>query len=411
MNQPEKNNPLAIEVGDILDVTIEKIVYGGDGLARYDANVILVPFTAPGERVRVRITSISRRILRAVLVELLTESECRVTPCCPHFGRCGGCQLQHLADRAQIEVKADFIRESLQRIGGIEWAGEIAIISGPSIGYRARTELKIFRDQEDRPRLGYFEPGTHLLCEIETCPILDPAIEREIGRLRQSPKRIPYSATRVYIAAGENGSVAVPGTGEDGERAAIDTRGTVHHRVNGFNYAFGIRSFFQGNRFLIDKLVMEVTKDVYGDRAVDLYAGVGLFSLQLATRFSKVCAVEGSPIAAGHGVQNSRRNNINNVEYHSLSVEAWLKMRSSDWKWADLLILDPPRAGAGPRVCEKITTLAPRMIKYVSCDPTTLSRDLKTLIANGYHIDCVTLVDMFPQTYHVETVVTLSPDH
>jgi len=149
-------NPDNIRPGDVFEVTIEKIVYGGDGLARLGPAVILVPFTAPGERVRVRIVSTAKRLLRGTVEELVTRSEKRVSPACPHFGICGGCQLQHLDDQTQIETRVGFIRESLHRIGGIDWKGEIRVIAGPSTGYRARAELKIDRDDDRQPHLGYF---------------------------------------------------------------------------------------------------------------------------------------------------------------------------------------------------------------------------------------------------------------
>lgn len=411
MTEQERDGLQTIQIDDILEVTIEKIVYGGDGLARIGPAVILVPFTAPEERVRVRIVSVNRRVLRGVVEELISRSPARVTPRCSHFGVCGGCHLQHLDDQTQIEIKTDFIRESLRRIGGIEWQREIRIISGPATGYRARTELKIVRDDSGHPHLGYFRAGSHTLCELESCPILDPAVEREIGNLREHPERIPRSATRIYITTGDNGTVAVPATGEDRLRSAIDAQGTIQQHVLGIDYHFGARSFFQGNRLLLERLVANVIREVGGDRAIDLYAGVGLFSLQLAARFGKVCAVEGSPIAAAHGVQNGIINKITNIEYHSLTVEAWLKHRTSGWEQPDLILLDPPRAGAGDPVCQKIAALAPLTIRYVSCDPTTLARDLKTLCGAGYQISDVTLVDMFPQTFHVETVVTLNRSH
>ncbi|MFZ4984431.1 MAG: class I SAM-dependent RNA methyltransferase [Blastocatellia bacterium] len=404
-------NPDNIRSGDVFEVTIEKIVYGGDGLARLGPAVILVPFTAPGERVRVRIVSTAKRLLRGTVEELVTRSEKRVSPACPHFGICGGCQLQHLDNQTQIETRVGFIRESLYRISGIDWKGEIRVIAGPSTGYRARAELKIDRDDDRQPHLGYFESGTHQLCEIETCPILHPALERELHRQREHPEAIPPAATRLYLSTGDNGTFAVPATGEDGQRAATDALRTVHQRVLGIDYTFGARSFFQGNLLLIEKLVTEAISDVSGDRAIDLYAGVGLFSLQLAGRFKKVCAVEGNPVAARHAAQNCKINNISNVEFHSRSVESWLKHQSIEWKRPDLVLLDPPRAGAGTQVCAKIAALSPETIRYVSCDPTTLARDLGHLIDAGYSISQFAMVDMFPQTYHVESIVTLRPAH
>ncbi|NDD63935.1 MAG: class I SAM-dependent RNA methyltransferase [Acidobacteria bacterium] len=240
--------------------------------------------------------------------------------------------------------------------------------------------------------------------------ILHPAAERELRHLREAPERTARSASRIFIVVGDDQSLAIQATGEDGKRAATDALGTVRQRVRGIDYHFGARSFFQSNRLLIDSFVAKVVGDAAGQSAVDLYAGVGLFSLQLAGHFARVCAVEGDPVAVRHGIQNREINGIANVEYHSLSVEAWLKHHGHEWRQSDLLLLDPPRAGAGVRVCQSIVALAPRQVRYVSCNPTTLARDLRTLVDGGYSISAITLIDMFPQTFHVEAVVTLLPD-
>jgi 23S rRNA (uracil1939-C5)-methyltransferase len=231
--------------------------------------------------------------------------------------------------------------------------------------------------------------------------------ERELQNLRNTADEIDPSATRVYLTVGDDGALATPATGENSRSAEIDSRGTVQQKIGDLTYRFGVRSFFQGNRLLVEELVAEAIGTYQGRRAVDLYAGVGLFSLHLAGRFDKVCAVEGNRIAAAHGSNNARLNGIYNLQYDPLSVESWLRYRTSGWESPDLLLLDPPRAGAGAQVMERIAELAPTKIAYVSCDPATLARDLRVLVAAGYQIRSVTAVDMFPQTYHIETVVHL----
>ncbi len=408
-NDNHPKDPAAILVGQYHEVTIEKIVYGGDGLARLGNFTIFVPFTAPGDRVRVRITSIERTTLRAILDKIIIPSPNRQTPPCRHFGICGGCQLQHLAYSTQLEAKAAFVRESLRRLGGIDWQGEIPVLSGPPLGYRTRAELKIGRHRDNLPILGYYEAGTHQLHRIESCPILHPNAENELQRVISSPSTLPAAATRLLLTVGDDLTLATPATGENSQMESVDALGTVHQHILGIDYQFGVRSFFQGNRLLVESLVNEAIGGASGRQAVDLYAGVGLFSLQLASRFSEVCAVEGNRLAATHGKNNALRNRLHNVHYHSLSVEAWLKHQTRGWESPDLLLLDPPRAGAGPQVCARITALSPRQITYVSCDPATLARDLRTLGTAGYHPHSITAVDMFPQTFHVETVVHLFP--
>ena len=396
-----------VHIGEIHEVTIEKIVYGGDGLARIGVFTVFVPFAAPGDRARIRIVSVERKFARAVIEELLEASPARRTPPCRYFGLCGGCQLQHLSYPAQLDAKVSFIRESLRRLGGLDWDRPIEIVSGPEFGYRSRAELKIARDNWDDPHIGYFQAGSQQLCEIQECPILQPAANRELQRLQQQPELIPNDATRIYLTVGDDAVLATPATGENARAEEIDALGKATQHIAGMAYQFGVRSFFQGNRPLVEDLVRVAVGEASGRVAVDLYAGVGLFSLQLARRFEQVRAVEGNRLAAAHGSENARLNGLHNIGYDPISVEAWLKYRAAEWMRPDLLLLDPPRAGVGPQVIDRIAALEPATITYVSCDPATLARDLKLLAAKGYRPASVTAVDMFPQTFHVETVVQL----
>jgi 23S rRNA (uracil1939-C5)-methyltransferase len=405
-----------LQVGDYHEGVIEKLVYGGEGLLRLEGGTVLVPLTAVGDRVRVRIVSVERRLARAELEAILSPSPDRRTPPCSLFGRCGGCQLQHLTDEAQREAKVGFVRESLRRLGGIDWTGPLPILFGEPWGYRSRAELRIVRESDGLPRLGFLEAGSHRLCELAgDCLVLPPVANRGVEEVRQTPNSLPESATRLYVVVGEGREGAqvwiVPGTGEGARIAEIDARGTVIQQVCGYTYQFGMRSFFQGNRFLVESLVQEALREAGGETAIDLYAGVGLFTLPLASRFRRVCAVEGNRISVGHGEINLQRNHLGNVTYEAYSVEHWLRYRAKGWERPDFLLLDPPRAGAGRVVIEKIIALSPTRLVYVSCDPTTLARDLKQLAAARYYPTSVTAVDLFPQTYHVETVVHLTRHH
>jgi 23S rRNA (uracil1939-C5)-methyltransferase len=397
-----------IAPGEVHEVTIEKLVYGGDGLARIGTQAVFVPFAAAGDQLRVRVTDVERNYARAVIVEIICPSPDRRTPPCGYFGICGGCQLQHLNYQAQLEAKVSFVRESLQRIGNIEWAGEIDVRAASEFCYRSRAEIKVSRGEEGEPLIGYFRSGTQDVCEVADCLILSPAANRELQRLHSEPSLIPNDATRVYLTVGDDEMIVTPATGENGRSDEIDALGTAYQRIAGTDYGFGVRSFFQSNRLLVEELIRAAIGDARGAFAVDLYAGVGLFSLQLARSFEQVCAVEGNRAAANHGMENVRANGLNNVRYEPISVEAWLKYKSSEVPRPDLVLLDPPRAGAGPQVIERVVALASPAVTYVSCDPATLSRDLRMMLDFDYRIDSITVVDMFPQTFHVETVVHLS---
>lgn len=396
-----------VEVGASYDVAIEKLVYGGDGLARIGRQAVFVPLTAPGDRARIRLTEVSRNFARGELLELLDPSPARRTPPCPYFGQCGGCQMQHLTYPAQLEVKAEFVRESLRRMGGIEWGAEIPVLAADELGYRARAELKV-EQTANAPRIGYYRAGSRDIVDVAQCPILLPAANRELARLHAEPSLVPNDATRVYLTVGDDEVIVTPATGEGARAVEIDALGTAHQRIGGIDYGFGVRSFFQGNRLLVEKLVEAAVGAEAGAVAIDLYAGVGLFSLQLARKFGEVYAVEGNRAAATHAVANARANHITNVRSEPISVEAWLKYKSHDLPRPDFILLDPPRAGAGAAVIERLAAIRAPRVTYVSCDPTTLARDLKLLVGYGYTLNSVTAVDLFPQTFHIETIAKLS---
>ncbi|MDX2031214.1 MAG: class I SAM-dependent RNA methyltransferase [Blastocatellia bacterium] len=397
----------ALSIGDACDVEIEKLVYGGDGLARVSGQTVFVPGAAAGDRLRIRIVERGKNFARGVIDAILAPSSARREPPCDHFGECGGCQLQHLAYPAQLDAKVSFVRESLRRLGNIDWPGEIAMRSADEFGYRSRAEIKIARDDAGRARIGFFRAASQEICEVDGCRILLPAANRELQRLRAEPSLIPNDATRVYLTVGDDEVIVTPATGENGRAAEIDALGTAHQRIGEVSYGFGVKSFFQGNRLLADDLVRAAIGEAAGALAIDLYAGVGLFSLRLAGCFEQVCAVEGNKSAAAHGVENARANGISNVRYEPISVEAWLKYKSHELPRPDFILLDPPRAGVGLPAIERIAALEAPRVHYVSCDPATLSRDLRMLLDFGYEIDSITALDMFPQTFHVETVVQL----
>lgn len=403
-------SPTQVSLGQSHEVTIEKLVYGGDGLAHIGTQAIFVPFAAPGDQVRVRITEVERNYARAVVEEIIEPSPARRTPPCAHFGVCGGCQLQHLDYAAQLETKVAFIRESLRRVGRIDWSDDIPMQAAAEFGYRSRAEIKVSLDAEGRAQIGYFRAGTREVHEVSDCPILLPAARRELQRLHSEPHLIPRDATRVFLTAGDESVIVTPGSGENSRAAELDALGTAHQRIAGIDYSFGVRSFFQANRLLVEELVNVAIGDARGKLAVDLYAGAGLFALQLAGRFEQVYAVEGNRLAAGHGQANARANNTGNVRYEAISVEAWLKYKAAAAGRPDLLLLDPPRAGAGAQVIERIASLAPPQITYVSCDPATLARDLRLLLNHHYRLTSLTALDLFPQTFHVETVARLISD-
>jgi len=396
-------NDSSLSVGDILEVTTERLAYGGDAVARHDGLAIFVPFAAPGERLRVRITERKKNFARAVIDRILEPSPSRREPHCQYFGDCGGCQLQHIAYESQLESKVGFVRDALERIGRIDWPHEIKIRRAAEFGYRGRAQVKIDRRAG---RVWFNRASSNAVCDVTACPILVPELDEALRSLwsalghapdenQRLPNRLP-----IEMAAGETGISFEPSLG------GLPT-GALQRTVYGVVYNFGPSTFFQANPGLLEELVDEAVGGESGDVGIDLYAGVGLFTIQLARSFNRVIGVEADTATAEFARENISTNRATNVEFDNSAAEPWLKrLVEANGPAPDLMLLDPPRGGAAEAI-RHIVGLKPFRITYVSCNPTILARDLRTLLDSGYKISRITAIDLFPQTYHVETVAAL----
>lgn len=411
-------NPL--KVGDVVEVITERLAYGGDVVARHGGLAVFIPLAAPGERLRVRIVERKKNYARAVIEEILIASSSRREPPCRYFGDCGGCQLQHITYEAQVEAKAGFVRDALARVGRIDLPHEIEVRQASEFGYRSRAQVKLGRvtasTEQGRP-VGFNRAGSHSICDVRSCPILTPELNAALLSVRTSlsntggQKKSEASfdeISEVEMAAGEAGVSIEPAfAGFESEAAQRNVRGAIHH--------FSPATFFQVNSLLLDELIEEAigesaANENTGGLAIDLYAGVGLFTIQMARQFDRVIGVESDVGAARFARKNIRANGVSNVKFYNSRVEDWLDTFVEQHKGArppDFMLLDPPRSGAAATI-DKITALRPARISYVSCDPTTLARDLRRLIDSGFELQRVTAIDLFPQTYHIETVARLS---
>ena len=393
----------SLKIGDVVEVTTERLAYGGDAVARHEGLAIFVPLAAPGERLRVRIIERKKHFARAVIDRIVEPSSLRREAPCNYFGECGGCQLQHLSYEAQLKSKIGFVRDALERIARIDWPREIEIRHASELGYRTRAQVKI---DSKTQRIGFKRAASNAVCDVESCPILVPELDQALRTLRDvvssrfNSNDQPLRYSNVEIAAGESGVEFDPAI----ESPPSDPlRRVVGNEV----YNFTPSAFFQSNAGLLDVLVNEAIGDESGKLALDLYAGVGLFTLPLARRFNRVIGVEADTRTAQCAHENIKQAGLHNVDFHNSNAERWLKSFSQSLSVTpDLVVLDPPRAGAADAVSH-IAALKPARISYVSCDPTTLARDLRTLADNGYKLSELTAIDMFPQTYHVETVAKL----
>jgi len=381
------------------EVSIEKWVYGGDGLARTEAGVVMVPFVLPGETARIgRIHK-----AHAPLEAILTPSAERVAPPCPLFMRCGGCHYQHASYEFQLARKVEILREQLQRVGKIAFEGEIRVVSGPEYGYRNRAQFHIENGQ-----IGFLQAGSHTLAPIEgECATASPRLNEALASLRDKmgDSRFPRFVKAVEVFTNET---EIQVNVIDAERAVARRFYDWMESAVALDYETGVgtfrvspKSFFQVNRFLIDQLVEASIAGQAGETALDLYAGAGLFALPLAKQFTKVTAVEGGSAAAHDLAFNAQRAEVE-IDSQYDRVEDFLERMTET---PDFVLADPPRAGLGPGVVYNLKRLAPPKLTIVSCDPATLARDLAAM--PEYKIEALTLVDLFPQTYHMETVVQL----
>jgi len=416
-----------------VEVTIERILPGGLGLAHADGRTVMVALAAPSDRVRVSIDRVKGNVAFASIEEILEPSPVRVAPPCQYFGRCGGCDFQQLTYQAQLDAKVEIIKDCLRRIGRVENVPGFQITPAPNPWhYRTRAQWQY---DSIRRRLGYFQSGSRHVCDVEECAVLAPELQQTLSGLRErtSDGSLPEDARDFRAVAGDEAvSIAPPVRGSSptvtkgpARRGTSPTRGPqtgspagvgavregsdltvrdVTRTIRGERYSLNAESFFQANDDLLPQLIDAALNEASGETAVELYCGVGLFTVPLTRRFARVIAIEGDAAATRFARANLASANLKNAQVITQDVGAWLEGKSSP----AFLLLDPPRTGAESRVIRGILNLKPKRISYVSCDPATLARDLRKLIAGGYALDSIAAFDMFPQTHHVETVTRLT---
>jgi 23S rRNA (uracil1939-C5)-methyltransferase len=423
-----------------MNLRIEKPIYGGAGLARHDGKAIFVPFTLPGELVEARITQDHGSYASAELESILEAAPHRAQPPCPYFGECGGCHYQHAEYRQQIEIKSQILRETLER-AGIKEMPEIIPMYGEPLGYRNRVRLHIDRTTS---ALCYKQRASHRNLTVDVCPIAAPVLEDALKAIQSAAQEWQlgrhFQEIELFTSSEQDSVLLTLWAQSDSKFATAKLRSlwpdlqtnvralkgaalfsaeqgkhksqllaqtgepSLIYSAAGREYSVSIGSFFQINRFLIDPLVELVTNSISGTLAWDLYAGVGLFAGALASHFDQVVAVE----SAGSSVRDLRHNLQGKPHRIVASSTLDFLHRAGKEQTPDLVIVDPPRAGLGKEVTALLASIRPAHITYVSCDPATLSRDLKSLLDSGYHLSSMRMVDLFPQTFHLESVATLS---
>ena len=379
-----------------LEVEIERILPGGYGLAHAAGHTVFVALAAPGDRLRVRVERQQGNVLFASIEEILVASPDRIEPPCPYFGRCGGCDFQQLTYQKQLAAKAEIIRDCLHRIARLENVPEIVVRPSPrDWRYRLRATWQIDREQQ---RIGYYERGSRRVCDVADCAVLLPEVQATLERVRATEwPKFPVDLKHLEVVAGENGVSLSPAFAEF-------ATAELELTIAGESYSYNAAAFFQINPALLPPLIEFALSDAAGNAALDLYCGVGLFTLPLARRFARVTGVEANPVAAKFARRNLQRAGLENARVITAGVAEWISAKPLQ---TDFVLLDPPRAGAESVVIKTIVESRAERVSYVSCDPATLARDLKKLIGGGYAIESLAAFDLFPQTHHVETVVRL----
>jgi len=442
-----------------LTLTVSGLAFRGHGIARTsDGQVVFLPYAVPGDVVRARIVESRGDYLRGAIEQIEKPSADRVSPPCRHFGRCGGCQWLHLRSEAQLYWKAEILRDQLARLGGFR-----DIPLGPLIrptdglGYRTRAQLQV-REVEGWYQFGFFAPASHRVVPVGTCPLLHPMLNEileELARQRTPPlaklvpgmhevwllasprsnqslltlvgrpveraslrhlffvlrERVPHLAGLVLMGA-EGTARSQAGRGEPARRFLYRFGdGHLTMQAGGYRFRVDASSFFQPSEAAAETLihlVLEMAALGGNERVVDLYCGVGTFTVPLAQRAATVIGVEGNPRAARDAEFNLRSAGVGEkARVLRMPVSRALETRKLADE-ADIVVVDPPRLGLERAVLEGMVALQPRRIIYVSCDPSTLARDLKRLVQRGYELRHVYPLDLFPQTYHIESITLLA---
>ena len=427
---------------DPFEVKVERMIPGGKGIAFLDKRAIFLPLVVPGDRVRVKEAVDRGNYLEVLKSELVEASPDRRQPPCRYFGRCGGCDFQQMTDRRQLDSKEEILSDALWHVGKIRGAdSRIGRIPSPPSGYRNRLQLKILF-QNGRVSWGFFERASHRVIEIDRCCIAMDSLWSILPELKAFLERSPLtlaSLTEVDIFQGDGREILIdlkvkpdatglPLLQRDllaspfhwGRRTVslylsrsrkrtlrLLGPGYVHKTVGAWKYRISRGSFFQVNDFMLESLRERVTRGVGGARALDLYCGVGFFTLPLATKFDHVLAVDQNPSAILDCRKNVRGNGFRNCRVFHRELDVFLRVQRRELEGIDLVLLDPPRSGVPRQTVRKVAELKAPHVVYVSCDPSTLARDLAIFLGLGYGVESLEVVDLFPQSHHLETVARL----
>ena len=406
-----------------LTLTIEKLVYGGAGLARIEGQTCFVDGVIPGETIRAHVDEVKNHYLRASLCGILEASDARIDPPCPLASLCGGCQWQHIDYAQQLDFKAAILKDCLVRIGKINDCEAAYPLASPlQTRYRSRASIKIAGKQKHR--MGFYQKKTHTIVQTNDCLLLEPTLIQALkicrNLLQDIQKKSSGFAELQLLAVDNSPSVlalwqdqknkekkkivlnVTSGELEKQQSSAIES-------IAGLNFIRDTENFYQVNRLQNQAMIAQVLtfmKPVIEGEILDLFCGCGNFSLFLAEKGAKITGIDSNKVAINEARNNARMNEIGSCCFQTDNIHS-LKKSSLAEKY-DGILINPPRSGCQVHTLHLLAEMNPSVIVYVSCDPSTLARDLRVLLDKGYSIDAIQPFDMFPHTYHIETIVKLS---
>ncbi len=439
-------NTLPFEIGDVRSGTIDALSYGGEGIARPNGIAVFIPRTAPKDEVKFEITDVRKKYARGKLIELQTASPLRTEPKCPHFEKCGGCHYQHLPVETASKEKQTQLSETLRRLGPGETPVQPIKTSPDSWNYRNR--LTYHRDENGNQ--GYISWTDYRVLDVEHCPLAKPELNDIWKKVRENLKEVssstlPYVVLRstntgekaviLSIALEEGEEVRLEEIREHtqplssianifvsfvkpGSKSALGKelhclhgQSTFREKVGNVEFLLRPDLFFQVHPSITEELVGDVLSEARqskGQTALDLYCGAGLFSLSLAKAGITTLGVEVQHEAVQSAQMSAKENGLGEkAEFRAGKADRIVEKLVRANQTFDIIVVDPPRKGLQPKVIEAIPKLGAHTILYVSCSPPTLARDLKILNGVGYHVEKVQPYDLFPQTYHLETLAVL----
>ena len=418
------------------------MIPGGKGIAFLEKKAVFLPLVVPGDRIRIRQAADRGSYLEVLDSELVQASPDRQQPPCPYFGRCGGCDFQQMNPRRQLDSKAEILTDALHHVGRIRGAeSRIVLNPSPVTVYRNRLQLRVL-SRNGRVSWGFFERASHRVVEIDRCRIATDALWAILPDLQSFLECSPMTLaclTEVEIFQGDEQESLIdlklkPGAAklslfkEDllagrfdwGSRRVslylsrsqkrtlrVLGPGFVHKTVGEWKFRVSRGSFFQVNDFMLEVLSQQATQGPGGSRALDLFCGVGFFTLPLATKFDLVWAVDQNAAAILDIESNARANRCRNCRIFHRDLDTFLRDRRRDLEELDLVLLDPPRSGIPKTTVGRVADLKASRVVYVSCDPSTLARDLAMFLGRGYAVESLEIVDLFPQSHHLETIARL----